>query len=197
MGPAVFRRQGDFWTIAFEGRAARLRDSRGLQYLAELLRHPESEFHVTDLAALSSGAADREPARSRAPDEGARKRGDLGHAGELLDSQARAQYRERLRDLETELAETVQSVDEARGSQIRAEIDFLTAELVSAQGIGGRARRGADSAERARKAVTNRLRDAIARVAREHPSLGLHLEKTLRLGIFCCYQPAPKVEWSF
>jgi tetratricopeptide (TPR) repeat protein len=34
---AVFRREGDYWSIGFEGRTARLRDSKGLQYLARLL----------------------------------------------------------------------------------------------------------------------------------------------------------------
>ena len=43
---AVFRREGDYWSVGFEGRTARLRDSKGLQYLARLLANPGRELHV-------------------------------------------------------------------------------------------------------------------------------------------------------
>jgi len=36
----VFRREGEFWTVRFDGRTCHLRDSRGLQHLVELLRRP-------------------------------------------------------------------------------------------------------------------------------------------------------------
>ena len=46
----LFRREGKYWTIAYEGRAFRLRNSKGLAYLSELLRNPGREFFVLDLA---------------------------------------------------------------------------------------------------------------------------------------------------
>ena len=45
----VFRREGDFWSVVFEDRTARLRDLKGLHYLARLLADPGKEFHVVDL----------------------------------------------------------------------------------------------------------------------------------------------------
>lgn len=36
----VFRRDGDYWTIAYGGRLVRCRHAKGLTYLAALLRHP-------------------------------------------------------------------------------------------------------------------------------------------------------------
>ena len=45
----LFRREGDYWTIAYEGRTFRLRDTKGLAYLAELLRNPGREFFALDL----------------------------------------------------------------------------------------------------------------------------------------------------
>ena len=54
----VFRREGEYWTIAYEGQVIRLRDARGLQYLARLLRQPACRVHVTDLAEHGTGAAD-------------------------------------------------------------------------------------------------------------------------------------------
>src|SRR5262249_12048452 len=48
---AVFRRDGDVWTIAYEGKGLRLKDAKGMQYIARLLRQPGEEFNCGDLAA--------------------------------------------------------------------------------------------------------------------------------------------------
>jgi hypothetical protein len=48
----------------------------------------------------------------------------------------------------------------------------LVAELAHAAGLGGRARRLGDPGERARSAVTARIRDTIRRIAERHPALG-------------------------
>ena len=45
----VFRKEGEYWTVGCGGKSFRLRDTRGLGYLAHLLRHPAVEFHVLDL----------------------------------------------------------------------------------------------------------------------------------------------------
>ncbi len=45
----VFRKEGEYWTIGYGTRAFRLKETRGLVYLAHLLRHPTTEFHVLDL----------------------------------------------------------------------------------------------------------------------------------------------------
>ena len=37
-GIGMFRREGEYWSIAFEGRAVRMKHSKGLAYLATLLR---------------------------------------------------------------------------------------------------------------------------------------------------------------
>ena len=51
----VFRREGDYWLVAFEGQIVRLRDLKGLRYLARLLGDPGREFHVRDLVAVEGG----------------------------------------------------------------------------------------------------------------------------------------------
>ncbi len=49
----AFRRQGDYWTISFKGDLFRLKDAKGLHYIAHLLRHPEVKFSVIELANLT------------------------------------------------------------------------------------------------------------------------------------------------
>ena len=51
----VFRREGDYWSVSFEGRTVQVRDLKGIRYLARLLADPGREFHVLDLVAAESG----------------------------------------------------------------------------------------------------------------------------------------------
>jgi tetratricopeptide (TPR) repeat protein len=187
---AVFRHDGDFWTIAYEGTGLRLRDAKGLHYIAQLLRHAGREFHAADLAAGADGEA------APLADAGGEISLGLGDAGEVLDAQARSDYRRRLEDLRAELEEATGWGDTGRAARLSEEIEFLTEEISAAYGVGGRARKAADVADRARKAVTSRIRETIARIAREHPTLGRHLENAIHTGIFCSYQPDRSLEWE-
>ena len=188
---AVFHREGDFWTIGYEGKRIRLRDAKGLQYIAHLLRHDGRELHATDLAAGIDGA----PASQGGSDGGTISAG-LGDAGEALDASARAAYRQRLQDLETELAEATEWADAGRTAKLQAEIEFVRDELSGAYGLGGRARKAADIGDRARKAVTSRIRESIDRIGKEHPALARHFENAIHTGTFCGYQPDRPIRWE-
>jgi tetratricopeptide (TPR) repeat protein len=188
---AVFRRESDFWTIAYDGKRIRLRDAKGLQYIADLLRHDGREVHAADLAAGVDGT----PSSPGASDAGAIAAG-LGDAGEALDPSARAAYRQRLQELEAELAEATEWADAGRTAKLQAEIEFVRDELSGAYGLGGRARKAADVGDRARKAVTSRIRESIDRIGKEHPSLARHFENAIRTGTFCSYQPDRPLRWE-
>jgi tetratricopeptide (TPR) repeat protein len=188
---SLFRREGDYWSVVFEGRTVRVRDLKGIRYLAQLLAAPDREFHVLDLVAAESGAA-----------EGGRKAGPLrlalGDAGEILDAQAKEVYRRRLTEIEDDIEEARALGDSERAAQADAERDFLVRELSSAVGLGGRSRRTGSASERARAGVTRAIRQGIARIAEHHPELGVHLDRTIRTGTFCAYVPDPRIptEWS-
>jgi len=186
---ASFQRDGDFWSIAYEGKRLRLKDAKGLQYIAHLLHHADRDFHVADLASGS----DVETIGREGGIEIAR---GLGDAGEVLDAQARSEYRERLEALKAEHEEVTRWGDTGRAASLNEEIEFLTEELSAAYGAGGRVRKAGDVANRARKAVTSRIRDTIARIAKEHPSLGRHLENAIRTGVFCSYRPDRSPGWE-
>ncbi|MGH7805336.1 MAG: hypothetical protein ACREQJ_13390 [Candidatus Binatia bacterium] len=55
---------------------------------------------------------------------------------------------------------------------------------------------GHDSSERLRKAVTNRIRDAIERIGAEHEDLGEHLRRAIHTGTHCSYAPGRTVDWD-
>jgi hypothetical protein len=50
--------------------------------------------------------------------------------------------------------------------------------------------------ERAQKAVTNRIRQTLARIASIHHTLGLHLRNAVRTGARCTYTPERPIRWS-
>jgi hypothetical protein len=191
----VFRREGEYWTISYEGAVVRLRDAKGLRLLARLLAHPGQEFHAVDLEAAEGQPGPAAPVgrRGRAGDGELAVRPDLGDAGALLDATAKAAYQARLTELRTDLDEAEAFNDPARATKARQEIEFLVGELARAVGLGGRDRRAASHAERARLNATRAIRAAMANLARANPALGRHLAATIRTGRYCSYTPDPRL----
>ncbi len=189
----MFLREGDFWSLTYAGVVVRLKDSKGLRDIAQLLAMPGREVAAVD---LSSGASYRDAghAPSTITDLGLGVEAD---AGEALDAEARAQYRSRLADLEGEISEAEANNDSERASRAREEREFLIAELGAAVGLGGRPRRLLDPSERARKAVTWRVREAINHIEKVHQALGGHLRRSVRTGSFCVYNPVVPTDWRF
>jgi hypothetical protein len=100
--------------------------------------------------------------------------------------------------LRAELEEAEGCNDPARVAKAQVERDFLVGELARAVGLGGRDRRAASHAERARLNVTRAIRAAMANLARANPALGQHLAVTVRTGQYCAYTPDPRapIAWE-
>jgi tetratricopeptide (TPR) repeat protein len=193
-GLNAFRREGDYWSLAFEGRTVRVRDVKGMHYLARLLADPGRELHVMDLVGLESGG-DAAAGRSEPELESS----GPGDAGEMLDARAKEAYRRRLAESEEDIEEARAMGDTGRATQAGIERDFLVRELSRAVGLGGRDRRAGSTPERARASVTRAIRQAMTRIRQHHPPLGKHLDHAIRTGAFCAYQPDPRVPvgWTF
>jgi AAA ATPase domain len=198
---AVFRREGDYWTVAYAGQTAHLRDMKGLHYLACLLRRPGREVHVLELVREAEGVP-ADPVRGLSSDalrETGLRRSRLDEADRLFDPQAKAAYRRRLRDLEEDLEEARSWGDPERAARAQEEMEALTEELLREAGLGGRDRALPSPAERARVSVTKAIRKAVRTTARQCPALGDHLAASVRTGRYCSYAPpgeAPPA-WSF
>jgi hypothetical protein len=185
----VFRREGDYWLVVFEGQIVRLRDMKGVRYLGRLLADPGREFHVVDLAGVEQVG----PGETTVFAEPGWRFPDAGDAGEMLDPRAKEAYRRRLTEIESDLEEARTLGDASRMAQANTERDFLVNELSRAVGLGGRDRRAGSAAERARASVTRAVRHAMGRIRAQHPPLGAHLERTIRTGTYCTYLPDPRV----
>lgn len=193
----TFRREGEYWSIGFEGRAFRLRDTKGLHHLAHLLTVPGREVHALDLLSAEGGVGVRTAGVDRTGEDGL-VAGRPGGGEEILDRQARENYRRRLAELEEEIEEARSWADPERAARAEEERDALVHELASAVGLGGRSRKAVSAAERARVNVTRAIRAALARIKEHHPELGQHLQRTVSTGTYCAYRPDPRapVDWN-
>ena len=184
----VLRPEGDYWSVVFEGRTVRVRDLKGIRYLARLLADPGREFHVLDLVAAERGQV-AAPEHGRAADL---SRTGPGDAGELLDTRAKEAYRRRLAEIEDDIDQARAFGDTERAAQATAERDFLIRELARAVGLGGRDRRAASTSERARVSVTRAVRNGIARIGEHHPELGEHRPDDPHRHVLCLLPRPPR-----
>jgi len=65
----VFRCEGEYWTIVFDGKTVRLRDSKGMRYLAALLRRCGEEIQSVALQAAADLVSPRKPRRASSPEQ--------------------------------------------------------------------------------------------------------------------------------
>ncbi|HVM52329.1 MAG TPA: AAA family ATPase, partial [Acidimicrobiales bacterium] len=103
---AVFRKAGEVWELAWDGATHLFRDAKGLADLAVLLAHAGADVHVSELA----GAV-------------------AGDAGTRIDRSALRAYRERLAELDAELAEADADHDAGRSERLGVERDHLLEEV--------------------------------------------------------------------
>jgi non-specific serine/threonine protein kinase len=195
----LFRKDGDYWTVAFAGEPIRLKAAKGLDYIAHLLRHPGMEFTAIELVnAINNGGGEaRSQKRLHSSDPGIEVRADLGDAGNILDGRAKADYRKRLKELQEELEEAERFNDHGRQQRLSNEIEAITAELKAAIGRRGIDRRAASHLERARSSVSKRIKFALQQIQQANAAAGSHLSESIRTGHRCVYLPKHKVDWEF
>jgi TolB-like protein/tetratricopeptide (TPR) repeat protein len=173
---ARFGREGPIWHLDFDGLSVQLTHQKGFSDLARLLERPGVEVHCLELA-----------------DRPAETSGDAPQ----LDERARREIQARVRELQHEIDAADAAHDLARAERAREEFDRIVELLSGALGLGGRSRALGSAAERARSAVTWRIRSAVKKIAKAHPQLGRHLENAVRTGTFCLYEPERPVNWYF
>ncbi len=168
------RRLGDVCEFSFAGRSVTLRTTKGVDDLLRLIEADGREIHCLDLVGVAV---------------------EESSTGEVIDPEARRNYEQRIRDLQAEIDEAESNSDYARAYRSQAELDTLIDHLTAALGHGNRTRRAAGSAERARSAVTHRLRTTIRQLGRAHTHLGRHLTHAVNTGTYCSYRPEQPTVW--
>jgi hypothetical protein len=171
----LFRRDGDVWSLAFQGTEVRMPHAKGLMDLHTLLANPTVEIAATALATDAFVGGDAAP---------------------VLDARAKQMYRRRLDELDGALERAAFTGDPVRAEKLENERQAILDELRRAAGLGGRDRALNDERERLRKTVTARIRDTLSKLDDRHPALAAHLRAAVHTGANCIYSPAEPVNWD-
>ena len=161
--------------LCYQGKQVQLPDSKGLGDIAALIGAHGADVHVLTLVGHRLARMGADP---------------------VLDETAKAAYQARLAGLAGEIEDAEDTGRTGRAEALRAERDALVHELAAAAGLGRRDRKLGDEAERARKTVSARVRDALAKIGPVYPELADHLRSSLRMGTRCSYSPAEPVTWT-
>lgn len=167
----TFRREGDYWRLRHAGHDVRLRDSKGLFYLAELLRTPDADVPALVLV-------ERLRAASGASDE-----------TDAVASAGSATWLARIAALRAELAEAEAFNDAGRTGPLKDALALATERRPPAALGSGRDPNVGAAAERARVNVTRAISDAVKRIREHAPLLARHLDASVRTGTLCSYRP--------
>jgi hypothetical protein len=168
--PAVLsvERAGANWVVTSGPRRADVPHLIGMQYLKALVDRPGEDIAATELCGASVV-------------DGARH--------EMADRRTLDSYRERVREIDAEIAEADADADIGRAEKLRFERDDLREELSRVLGLGGSQRTFADSSERARTAVHKAMKRAFEAIGAVEPALGEQLRASVTTGRTCRYDP--------
>lgn len=171
-----FRKGTGLWEMSFEGESVFLPDVKGYHDLATLISSPDKEFHCSELMGTPVQQGDSEL---------------------VMDEKARASYKIKIEELLSELDEATEMNDSGRVALLKDEYEKLVDHLSSNLGLGGKTRKLDSPVERARSAITWRIRSAIKKIEPGHPALSKHLTKSIKTGTFCSYAPEKPVDWTY
>lgn len=167
--------KGDIWEMNYKNETIALKNAKGYHDIHELLSQPFQELHCKDLLGTAI---------------------DESNSTESIDSKAKAQYLKRIKELQADINEAEEMNQIEKTSSLREEYENLLDHLSQSVGIGGKTRKIGSTVEKARSAVTWRIRNAVKKIETTHPELGNHLSKSIKTGIYCAYKPEITVQWT-
>lgn len=168
----IFRE--NVWDICFKDKNILLKDAKGLHDIYTLISSPGKEFHCMELMGAIV---------------------DDGSNVTSLDAKAKAEYHHRISELQSEITEAEDMNDVGRLEKLRREYDAILDHLSSSLGLKGKSREVGSTAEKARSAITWRIRSALKKVEKAHPDLFQHLSNSINTGTFCSYKPEITIGW--
>jgi len=173
-GENSFLQKGDVWEMRYKQESVILKNVKGYHDLRLLLSRPNETFHCLDL--MGAVLDESDPV-------------------ELIDKAAKREYLARIRELQQEMAEAESMNQTEYLAPLQEEYESLLEHLSKATGLGGKSRKSGSSLEKARSAVTWRIRSAIKKIGTNHPGLAKHLSRSIRTGTHCTYQPEEEMHW--
>ncbi len=204
VGGNTFRKEGDFWTICYQGQVVYMADKGGWRYIAHLLRHEGQDIHALALEAAVRGNPDT------AIDEHHRRMGadGLGAYGlsvARIDGRAarsegdRTEYQRRqaqIKEHEEELAQAQANNDLEMAAGLEETIQLFKDNLTATFNKYGEERDPSSPTEKARKTISVAIKRSFKAIEGEHVALHKHLTRAIRTGTFFSYSPDTPTDWN-
>lgn len=168
-----FVKEAGVWKFSFDGSIVQTPEVKGFYDLQKLLTQPGQVFHCAELMGST-----------------------LDDSGEkVIDEKARREYQKKVLMLQSEMEEAEMHSDYDSLKTLHQEYDQMIDHLSQSLGLKGRIRETGSTVEKARSAVTWRIRNAIAKIEQHHPFLGAHLSNAIKTGTLCAYKPDREIDW--
>ena len=175
VGNNYFRKSGTLWEMRYNGEKVLMAELKGFKDIYKLISQPTKEFHCSELMEI--------PVL-------------VGEDDQMFDQKAKNKYKTRLVQLQEDIEEAQEMNDNVRAGHLQEEYDKILDHLSSSLGLGGKTRKLDDQIDKARSALTWRIRTAIKKIRESHICLGNHLSNSIRTGIFCSYTPETETKWN-
>lgn len=167
----LFSQEGDVWRIQYLGKQVHIPHSKGLADLSNLIQHEGEEVKAEEMAGVQVDQ----------------------RSVDVIDKASLMDIKDRLEQIESSL---VNSVDEYEINSLKEEYDQLTSYIASSIDHRGRIRLKGSASDKARSAVTQRIKSAIKKFEQVHPELHRHLTTSVKTGLFCSYKPHQSPNWK-
>ena len=161
------------WKLSYDGSVVQVPELKGFYDLQKLLVEPRHLFHCAELMGSTID----------------------GKGEKLIDEKARKMYQDKILELQHDMHTAEQNSDYSQVERLQEEYDQLIDHLSKSLGLKGKSRETGGTVEKARSAITWRIRNAIARIEQYHPPLGAHLANSVKTGTLCSYQPEREEVW--
>lgn len=171
---AIFAYKGDMWHLGFLGQTVNLKNAKGFHDISKLLSNPDNEFHCMELMGGISNSTFEMP---------------------TLDHKAKMEYQKQIRKLSMEIEDAKELKNYELLKKLEEKYDSLVAHLSQSLGLAGKPREIGSPVEKARSAITWRIRSAIKKIKTVHPALAKHLSKSISTGTYCAYKPEYDILW--
>ena len=172
--PSLFILKGNVWEMSYKNTSIILKDAKGFHDIHKLLCQPAKEFHCLDLMEAII---------------------DESNNTQAIDAKAKSEYLKRIKELQLEIDEAENLNQIEKIDSLREEYDGILDYLSQSLGLSGKTRKVGSTIEKARSAVTWRIRNSIKKIDKVHPELAKHLSKSIKTGTFCMYAPEIEINW--
>ena len=187
----LFRLEGEYWEIGFDGTTIRLKDSKGLQYINTLLKNPHRSIRADSLTApyINAKSGKREDISGQVAEKKPPTYNNTSDKTYIA-------MTNKIIELEQILEELIPGSDE----YFLAE-DHLKKQRKERSRYFNRTgqERPVDSGEKARQSVSTAISNAKKKINKDIPELIIHLTNYLHTGFECIYDPPPDnlKSWHF